>query len=154
MLHGHCHHKAIATLGHEEALARDMTTDLQVLDSGCCGMAGSFGFERNHYDVSMQVGELVLLPAVRHAPAETLIVADGFSCREQIAQGTGRRAVHVAHALRLAMDSRRNNDALVEDGILPPRGDVLPARDVAAAALIVIGVALSVSALWPRGSRS
>ena len=154
MLHGHCHHKAIATLGHEEALGRDMTTDLQVLDSGCCGMAGSFGFERNHYDVSMQVGELVLLPAVRNATAETLIVADGFSCREQIAQGTGRRAVHVAHALRLAMDSRRrNSDALVEDGILPPRRDVLPARDVAAAALIVIGVALSVSALWPRGRR-
>ena len=154
MLHGHCHHKAIATLGHEEALARDMTTDLKVLDSGCCGMAGSFGFERNHYDVSMQVGELVLLPAVRHASAETLIVADGFSCREQIAQGTGRRAVHVAHALRLAMDGRRrNSDALVEDGILPPRRGVVPAHDVAAAALIAIGVALSVSALWPRGRR-
>ena len=152
MLHGHCHHKAIATLGHEEALARDMTTDLQVLDSGCCGMAGSFGFEANHYDVSMRVAELVLLPAVRNATADTLIVADGFSCREQIAQGTGRRAVHVAHALRLAMDSRRrNSDALVEDAILPPRRDGLPARDVAAAALIVTGVALGVSALWPRG---
>ncbi len=136
MLHGHCHHKAIATLGHEEALARDMTTDLQVLDSGCCGMAGSFGFERNHFDVSMQIGELVLLPAVRHATADTLIIADGFSCREQIEQGTGRRAVHVAHALRLAMGSRRRNgNAPVEDGILPPRRDVLPARDVAAAAL-------------------
>ena len=117
-------------------------------------MAGSFGFERNHYDVSMQVGELLLLPAVRNETAETLIVADGFSCREQIAQGTGRRAVHVAHALRLAMDRRRqNSDALVEDGILPPRRDVSPARDVAAAALIVIGVALSVFVLWPRGRR-
>ena len=117
-------------------------------------MAGSFGFERNHYDVSMQVGELVLLPAVRHATAETLIVADGFSCREQIAQGTARRAVHIAHALRLAMDARRrNNDAPVEDGILPPRRNVLPARDVAAAGLIVIGVALGVSALWRGGRR-
>ncbi len=117
-------------------------------------MAGSFGFERNHYDVSMQVGELVLLPAVRNATAETLIVADGFSCREQIAQGTGRRAVHVAQALRLAIDSRgRNTDALIEDGILPARRNVLPARGVVAAALIVIGVALSVSALWPRGRR-
>lgn len=115
-------------------------------------MAGSFGFEGNHYDVSMQVGELVLLPAVRNATAETLIVADGFSCREQIAQATGRRAVHMAQALRLAMDGRhRNSDAYVEDGILPPRRDVLPSRDVAAAALIVIGVALGVSALWRRG---
>jgi len=115
-------------------------------------MAGSFGFENNHYDVSMQVGELVLLPAVRNATADTLIVADGFSCREQIAQGTGRRAVHMAHALRLAMDGRRrNSDAPAEDGILPPRRGVLPARDVAAAALIVIGIALGVSALWRRG---
>jgi FAD/FMN-containing dehydrogenase/Fe-S oxidoreductase len=155
MLHGHCHHKAIATLRHEEALARDLSTDLQVLDSGCCGMAGSFGFERHHYDVSMQVGELALLPAVRNATADTLIVADGFSCREQIAQGTGRRAVHVAHALRLAMDGRRqNSDAPVEDGILPPRREVWPARDVAAAALIAAGAAVSVFVLWPRGRRS
>jgi hypothetical protein len=152
MLHGHCHHKAIATLDHEEALARGMTADLEVLDSGCCGMAGSFGFERSHYDISVQVGELALLPAVRNATADTLVVADGFSCREQIAQGTGRRAVHVAQALRFAMDARRRkSDAPVEDGILPPRPDVLPARDVAAAALIVIGVAVGVSALWPRG---
>ena len=67
-------------------------------------MAGSFGFEADHYDVSMQVGELVLLPAVRRAAPDTLIVADGFSCREQIAQGTAKRALHLAEALRLAMD--------------------------------------------------
>ena len=66
-------------------------------------MAGSFGFETEHYDLSMQVGELVLLPAVRRASAETLIVADGFSCREQIRQATGRRAVHLAEALRAGL---------------------------------------------------
>ena len=66
-------------------------------------MAGSFGFESEHYDLSMQVGELVLLPAVRRASAETLIVADGFSCREQIRQATGRRAVHLAEALRAGL---------------------------------------------------
>src|SRR5207249_10557406 len=116
MVHGHCHHGAIATLDDEEALVREMTADLEVLDSGCCGMAGSFGFEGNHYDVSMQVGELVLLPAVRKASADTLILADGFSCREQIEQGTGRRAVHVAHALQTAiMGRRRIKGAPVED---------------------------------------
>ena len=66
-------------------------------------MAGSFGFEATHYDVSMQVGELVLLPAVRRSGPETLIVADGFSCREQIEQATGRHAVHLAEALRMGV---------------------------------------------------
>jgi len=103
MLHGHCHHKAIATLADEEALLRAMEVDLEPLDSGCCGMAGSFGFEAEHYDVSQRVGELVLLPAVRRAAADTLIVADGFSCREQIAQSTNRGALHLAEVLQIAL---------------------------------------------------
>jgi len=103
MLHGHCHHKAIAKLDDEEALLRSAGADVETLDSGCCGMAGSFGFEAEHYDVSMKVGELVLLPAVRAAAADTVIVADGFSCREQIAQATSRHAVHVAQALQMAL---------------------------------------------------
>jgi FAD/FMN-containing dehydrogenase/Fe-S oxidoreductase len=107
MLHGHCHHKAIAKLDDEEAVLRDMGVRLDSLDSGCCGMAGSFGFEADHYDVSMKVGELVLLPAVRRASADTLIVADGFSCREQIRQGTSKQAMHLAEVLRLAMDVGR-----------------------------------------------
>jgi Fe-S oxidoreductase len=110
MMHGHCHHKAIATMDAEEALVRQMTDEVEMLDSGCCGMAGSFGFEANHYDISMQVGDLVLLPAVRKTSANTLIVADGFSCREQIEQGTGRRAVHVAQALQAAIAGRRGID--------------------------------------------
>jgi FAD/FMN-containing dehydrogenase/Fe-S oxidoreductase len=107
MLHGHCHHKAIAKLDDEEAILTQMGVRLESLDSGCCGMAGSFGFEADHYDVSMQVGELVLLPAVRRAGADTLIVADGFSCREQIRQGTTKRALHLAEVLQLGMDVGR-----------------------------------------------
>jgi len=77
--------------------------DATVLDEGCCGMAGSFGFEAEHYDVSVAVGEQGLLPAVRAAAADTLIVADGFSCREQITQCTTRRAIHLAEAIRMAL---------------------------------------------------
>src|SRR5262249_42609808 len=103
MLHGHCHHKAVAKIQDDAAVLRATGASVDVLDSGCCGMAGSFGFEADHYDLSMQVGELALLPAVRSAAADTIIVADGFSCREQIVQATGRKAIHLAEALRLGL---------------------------------------------------
>ena len=80
-----------------------MGADVQSLDAGCCGMAGSFGFDADKYDVSQAIGERVLLPAVRKAAADTLIVSDGFSCREQIAQATGREALHLADALKIAL---------------------------------------------------
>ena len=152
MLHGHCHHKAIATLTDEEALLREMGAELDSLDSGCCGMAGSFGFEADHYDVSQQVGELVLLPAVRRASAETLIVADGFSCREQIAQGTDRRAVHLADALALAVrgdQARRGEPA--EAACPPSRSAEAARRGLAAAALIgAAAVMLALRALTAK----
>ena len=88
----------------EESLLRKMGVDLQSLDSGCCGMAGAFGFERDKYALSQALGERVLFPAVRNASPETLIVSDGFSCREQIFQATGRRAMHLAEAIQLAME--------------------------------------------------
>jgi FAD/FMN-containing dehydrogenase/Fe-S oxidoreductase len=103
LLHGHCHHKALMKMNDEESLLRKMGADLQTIDSGCCGMAGAFGFERDKYALSQALGERVLLPEVRQAPPETLIVSDGFSCREQIFQATGRRAIHLAEAMRLAM---------------------------------------------------
>jgi FAD/FMN-containing dehydrogenase/Fe-S oxidoreductase len=106
LLHGHCHQKALMKMTAEESLLRKMGTDLQLLDSGCCGMAGPFGFEKDKFQVSQAVGERVLLPAVRNAAPDTLIVSDGFSCREQIAQGTGRRAIHLAEALKLGLDSQ------------------------------------------------
>ena len=72
-------------------------------EPGCCGMAGSFGFEKDHYALSMQIAERALIPAARNASADTLIIADGFSCREQIAQGSGRRALHLAEVLHMAL---------------------------------------------------
>ncbi len=95
----HCHHHAVMGFDAEQALLRATGLELELPDSGCCGMAGSFGFEAEHYDVAMRVGERVLLPAVRAAPPDTLILADGFSCREQIRQGGGRRALHLAQVL-------------------------------------------------------
>jgi FAD/FMN-containing dehydrogenase/Fe-S oxidoreductase len=103
LVHGHCHHKAIMKMHDEEALLSKLGLDFQVLDSGCCGMAGAFGFEKDHYDVSIKAGERVLLPAVRQADQETLLIADGFSCREQIEQTTDRRALHVAQVLQMAI---------------------------------------------------
>nr|BBH86567.1 dimethylmenaquinone methyltransferase [Thermosporothrix sp. COM3] len=103
LVHGHCHHKAIMKLRDEEAILRKLGLDFQVLDSGCCGMAGAFGFEKDHYAISMKVGERVLLPAVRQAEDETLIIADGFSCREQIEQTTERRALHLAQVIQMAL---------------------------------------------------
>jgi len=104
IVHGHCHQKAIMGMAHEKSIFSKLGLDFQLLDSGCCGMAGSFGFEAGHYEVSMNIGELVLLPAVRRAPKETLIIADGFSCREQIRQGTDREALHTAQVLQLALE--------------------------------------------------
>jgi len=101
LLHGHCHQKALMKMSHEESLLRKMGVELQSIDSGCCGMAGPFGFQREHFEVSQAIGERVLLPAIRNAAPETIIVSDGFSCREQIFQATGRKAHHLAEALRL-----------------------------------------------------
>src|SRR3954471_10544929 len=103
LLHGHCHHKAVMKMGAEESVLRKAGAEVQALDAGCCGMAGSFGFDAGKYAVSQAIGERVLLPAVRKATADTLIVSDGFSCREQIAQGTGREALHLADALKIAL---------------------------------------------------
>ncbi len=104
VVHGHCHHKSVLGMDGEETVLRRMGLTYTLLDDGCCGMAGAFGFERGeHYDVSIKCGERALLPAVRAAPTEALILTDGFSCREQIAQLTGRRALHLAEALHLGL---------------------------------------------------
>jgi Fe-S oxidoreductase len=102
LVHGHCHHKAVIGFDKEQEALKRMGVEAKVLDSGCCGMAGSFGFERQHYAISIKAGERVLLPAVRSASADTLIVADGFSCRTQIQEGTGRRALHLADVIEMA----------------------------------------------------
>ena len=103
LIHGHCHHKAIMKMTAEEAVLDRMGVDFTAPAPGCCGMAGAFGFEKEKYDVSKAIGELELLPAVRQAPTDWLIVADGFSCREQIAQETDRHALHLAEVLQMAL---------------------------------------------------
>ena len=103
LIHGHCHHKAIMKMTAEEAVLGRMGINFTAPAPGCCGMAGAFGFEKEKYDVSKAIGELELLPAVRQAPTDWLIVADGFSCREQIAQETDRHALHLAEVLQMAL---------------------------------------------------
>jgi len=102
IFHGHCHQKAVIGTGCEQELLRKIGLELTALDDGCCGMAGSFGFEPSKYEVSMKVGELATLPKVREAPKDTLIIADGFSCKTQIEQGTDRHALHLAQVLKMA----------------------------------------------------
>jgi FAD/FMN-containing dehydrogenase/Fe-S oxidoreductase len=103
LLHGHCHHKATGGTAPEKKLLERMGLEVEELEAGCCGMAGGWGYETGHYDVSVACGERVLLPKVREADPETLIVAGGFSCRSQVEQAhTGRRALHPAQVLQLA----------------------------------------------------
>lgn len=103
-LHGHCHQKALSEQSQAAfLLALPAGHQVDILSSGCCGMAGSFGYEREHYDTSMAVGELTLFPAIRDLPADAVIAASGHSCRHQIADGTGRTARHVAEILRDAL---------------------------------------------------
>jgi len=103
LIHGHCHHKAIMKMTAEESVLKRMGVNFTAPAPGCCGMAGAFGFEKEKYEISKAIGELELLPAVRQAPTDWLIVADGFSCREQIAQETDRHALHLAEVLQMAL---------------------------------------------------
>jgi len=103
-LHGHCQQKAISSLvAAKKALSLPENFEVQLIPSGCCGMAGSFGYEKEHYDLSMQIGELVLFPTVRSQPEEVEIVASGTSCRHQIHDGTKRHAKHAAEILYAAL---------------------------------------------------
>ncbi|TCD14208.1 FAD-binding and (Fe-S)-binding domain-containing protein [Oricola cellulosilytica] len=109
LLHGHCHQKAFATMGAVERTLRLIPgMDVETVESSCCGMAGAFGYDAETIDVSLAMGELSLLPAVRSATGDTIIVADGTSCRHQIGDGTGRKALHVAEVLASALETARN----------------------------------------------
>jgi Fe-S oxidoreductase len=107
MVHGHCHQKAFDVFSPVEAVLK-LIPDLKVesIESSCCGMAGSFGYAADTIDVSLAMGELSLLPTVRKADPDTLIVADGTSCRHQIHDGTGRDAIHVARVLAMSLQGR------------------------------------------------
>ncbi|MGA6973002.1 MAG: FAD-linked oxidase C-terminal domain-containing protein, partial [Candidatus Binatus sp.] len=108
IVQGHCHQKAIAGIGGEVAiLSRAAGAELEVLDAGCCGMAGAFGYDRAHFEVSKAIGERVLIPSIEKAPPDAIIVADGFSCRSQIRHFCpSRRPMHLAEVLNLAPGGR------------------------------------------------
>ena len=104
LVHRHCHHQAVMGFDGDEKVLDRMGLDYEVLDAGCCGLAGSFGFEHDHHDISVKIGERRLLPAVREATTDTLLIADGFSCKTQVEQLTGRRALHLSQVIRMAME--------------------------------------------------
>jgi FAD/FMN-containing dehydrogenase/Fe-S oxidoreductase len=155
VVHGHCHHKSVLGFDAEKTLLTQLGLDHEVLDSGCCGMAGAFGFERGKYDVSVACGERVLLPAVRGAGDDELIVADGFSCRTQIEQLTGRRAVHVADVVAMALagaqevPERRPGESWIAAHAPRPR------LSAAAGAALVLGTAAAAAGAyaWLGGGR-
>src|SRR5205807_6456482 len=134
IVHAHCHHKSVLKFDSESELLKRIGLDFHVLDSGCCGMAGSFGFEAEKYDVSVKIGERVLLPAVRKADPETLIIADGFSCFEQIDDLVGRKALHIAEVLQMA--------------IRQEQGEEETPRKIPTAALAGVGAVLAGAALY------
>jgi Fe-S oxidoreductase len=152
VVHGHCHHKAVLGFADDRPLFEKLGLATEMPDPGCCGMAGAFGYERDHYEVSVACGERQLLPAVRHAPEDMLIVADGFSCREQIRQQTGRRALHTAQLLQMARQQGPRGPA----GPHPERGYVdvrLPVpwrRRVRNAVVLGLGVAAAAALVRRR----
>jgi len=151
LLHGHCHQKALMGAENELEWLKKVGIDAELLDSGCCGMAGSFGFEADKYDVSVKCGEHVLLPKVREASPETLIVASGFSCQEQIAQLTDRRALHLSHVLQMALKQDREakkSREYPERRILRERDRAVKQSMIKAGAALAGTVAAGAGALW------
>jgi FAD/FMN-containing dehydrogenase/Fe-S oxidoreductase len=149
IVQGHCHHKAVMRMKDEKSLMEKMHLEHRVLESGCCGMAGAFGYEKDKYQVSISCGERALLPEVRKAPLSTIIVADGFSCKEQIAQETNRHALHLAEVLRLGLNTEPNHRRTMypEEYFVQPRKKEQKRSMVRAAvftgvALAALGVAL------------
>jgi Fe-S oxidoreductase len=111
LFHGHCHQKALVGTGATVALLRSIPgAEVTEVDAGCCGMAGSFGFEAEHYELSMRIGGLRLFPAIRSEPEDTVLAATGVSCRQQIAHGTGRRARHPLELVREAAGAATGPD--------------------------------------------
>jgi FAD/FMN-containing dehydrogenase/Fe-S oxidoreductase len=154
IVQGHCHHKAVMRMKDEKSLMKKMQLDHHVLESGCCGMAGAFGYEKNKYQVSIACGERSLLPEVRKAPVSTIIMADGFSCKEQIAQETNRHALHLAEVLRLGLGAGEKHVPTM----YPERYFVQPRRKAQktsmAWAAVISGLALTVLGLaWLKTRR-
>jgi FAD/FMN-containing dehydrogenase/Fe-S oxidoreductase len=147
VVHGHCHHKTVLGFEDEEQLLEKMGLDAEILDSGCCGMAGSFGFEAGEkYEVGRAAGERVLLPAVRRAADDTLLVTDGFSCRSMIEQETDRRALHIAEVIRMALDRGPEGPRGIRPEETVEEGEASPDGRPAARNLLPVGAALAAAA--------
>jgi FAD/FMN-containing dehydrogenase/Fe-S oxidoreductase len=149
IVHGHCHHKSVLKMNAEEAVLSRMGLDCQAPSPGCCGMAGSFGFEDDKYDVSMAIGELELLPAVRKAPPDWLVIANGFSCREQIAQGTDRQALHLAEVLQMALQEGPGGpEGSYPEKLIVRQREAETRRSMQRSGLAVAGLAAGAALLW------
>jgi Fe-S oxidoreductase len=148
LIHGHCHHKALMKMTDEESVLRKMGIDWSAPAPGCCGMAGSFGFDEEKYDVSMAIGELELLPAVRQAPADSLIIADGFSCREQISQCTDRHSLHLAEVIATALKGGISSDGSYPETPHVRRRQAELDRSMKRSGLALAGVAAGAALLW------
>ncbi len=140
VVHGHCHQKAIFGMTSEKRMFEAMGMEPELPDAGCCGLAGSFGYEAEHYDISMQVGERKLLPLVRAQERGTVINADGFSCRQQIGHGTGRTGMHIAEIMAMGLATKPNGKGpYVESAHTEPAPAYPVLTALAAAGLIGAG---------------
>jgi len=151
IVQGHCHHKAIMRLKEERSLMDHTGLDYEVLESGCCGMAGAFGYEKDKYDVSIACGERALLPEVRKAGLSTIVIADGFSCKEQIAQQTNRHALHLAEVLQMGLRPEKQSRMYPERKFVEPR-EAAQKKSMIRAGVIVVGALalLTAGLLWAR----
>jgi Fe-S oxidoreductase len=152
-VHGHCHHKAIMQMDDEAALLKRLGLDFELLDDGCCGMAGSFGFEEEKYEVSIGCARHGLLPAIERTESDAFVIANGFSCQEQIRQLTNREALHIAQVMQFAL---RNGEGL-NGG--PPEQSMVERRqkEVRASMLktsgTLVSAAIAAGALWLAAKR-
>jgi Fe-S oxidoreductase len=155
IVHGHCHQKALMGMADEEAVLGKMGVAFQAPAPGCCGMAGPFGFEEEKYDVSVAIGELELLPAVRKADPDVMVIADGFSCREQIGQCTKRHALHLAEVIQMALQKGPKGvpGAYPEREIVAKREAAIR-RSMAKAGLTLAGALAGAGVLWAITRRS
>ena len=154
IVQGHCHHKAVMRMKEETSLLEKMQLDHRVLESGCCGMAGAFGYEKDKYQVSVACGERSLLPEVRKAPVSTIIVADGFSCKEQIAQETNRHALHLAEVLRLGSRWKEGSvPAMYPENRFVQRRQAAQKKSMARAAVIGALTLTGFGLVWLKSKR-
>src|SRR5437763_1422585 len=150
VVQGHCHHKAVMRFKEERAVLEKTGLDYEVLESGCRAMAGSFGFEKDKYDVSVACGERALLPEVRNTGLSTIVMADGFSCKEQISQQTNRHALHLAEVLEMGLRPAKRTTIYPERNFVEPR-EAVQKRSINRAGMVLGALALTLAGLaWTR----